>query len=236
MLATKARPRAKSRVKFDNAQDLLDALGGIPASRVLFDPPPGTATVKDVIRHVDGDDRRLVELVNGTLVEKVMGAEESFVAIELSFMMKLWNAGAGDAGMLLGADGTLRIMPNLVRIPDLSFVAWDRLPDRKVPKKPVPALAPDLAVEVVSKGNTKAEMVRKIGEYFKAGVRLVWLVFPKTRTVRVYTSPKDVKVLTEADALTGGDVLPGFELPLKKLFEKLPDKPKKPAKRKKKKK
>ena len=81
------------------------------------------------------------------------------------------------------------------------------------------------------------EMKRKIGEYFTAGVRLVWLVFPKTRAVRVYTSPKDVEALAEADTLTGGDVLPGFALPLAKLFEKLPDEPKrkraKPKKRKK---
>ena len=230
MLATKTRPaRAKRRMKFDNMQELLDSLGGIPASRILYAPAPGTATVKDVIRHVDGDDRRLVELVNGTLVEKVMGAEESFVALELSYLMKLWNAGAGDTGMFLGADGTLRIMPLLVRIPDISFVAWDRLPNRKVPQSSVPALAPDLAVEVISKGNTKAEMTRKIGEYFQAGVQLVWLVFPKSRTIRVYTSAKDVIILTEAEIFTGGDVLPGFELPLAKLFEKLPREPKKKA-------
>jgi len=228
MLATKPRAaRAKSHLRFDNIQDLLDSLGGIPASRVLFDPPPGTATVKDVIRYVDGDDRRLVELVNGTLVEKEMGIREAFLGGDLIHFLKEFNAENGDRAMILPADGTLQIMPKLVRLPDVSVTLWDKLPDRKLPKAAVPLLVPDIAVEVISKGNTKAEMTRKIGEYFTAGVRLVWLVFPKARTVRVYTSAKDSELLVEADTLTGGDVLPGFELPLAKLFEKLPVEPKK---------
>ncbi len=236
MIATKARPaasktrRAGPRPRFDNMQQLLDSLGGIPAYRILSDPPPGTATVKDVIRYVDGDDRRLVELVNGTLVEKTMGASQSFLAIELSIFLGIFQRANVDAGMILGADGTLRIMPHMVRIPDVSLTLWERLPDRKVPRAAVPSLVPDLAVEVISKGNTKAEMKQKIGDYFTAGVRLVWLVFPKARTVRVYTSAKDSELLAEADTLTGGDVLPGFELPLAKLFEKLPVEPKKKAK------
>lgn len=237
MLATKPAPtRAKRRVKFDNLQQLVDSLGGIPASRILFDPPPGTATVRDVIRHVDGDDRRLVELVNGTLVEKAMGAKEGFLASFLGRMVGNFSDANGDLGVVIGADGTLKILPGMVRLPDMSFIVWDKFPDRKLHSAAVPALVPDIAAEVVSKGNTKAEMVRKIGEYFTAGVRLVWLVFPKSRTVRVYTSPKAVAVLTEADTLTGGDVLPGFELPLTKLFEKLPTKPKKKVAKPKKKK
>lgn len=238
MLATKPAPtRAKRRVKFDNFQELVDSLGGIPASRILFDPPPGTATVRDVIRYVDGDDRRLVELVNGTLVEKAMGFKESTLASFLIQQLSNFSDQEGEIGFVTGEGGTLRIMPKLLRLPDVAFVLRSRFPDGEMPEAPVPNLAPDIAAEVVGKGNTKAEMVRKVGEYFKAGVRLVWLVFPKTRTVRVYTSPKDVTLLTETDALTGGRVLPGFELPLTRLFGKLPSRAKKqPAKPKKKKK
>jgi Uma2 family endonuclease len=76
-----------------------------------------------------------------------------------------------------------------------------------------------LAVEVLSKGNTKKEMDRKIQEYFRAGVRLVWLVEPKTETARVYTSPTKVHRIGTDGALDGGDVLPGFVLPLRKLFD-----------------
>jgi Uma2 family endonuclease len=79
-------------------------------------------------------------------------------------------------------------------------------------------LYPDLAVEVLSKSNTEKEMKRKLREYFEAGTRLVWLVDPKARTVRVYTSPRKFKLLTEDQTLDGGEVLPGFELSLRKLF------------------
>lgn len=76
----------------------------------------------------------------------------------------------------------------------------------------------DLAVEVISEANTKKEMERKLREYFTAGVRLVWLIYPKTRTVEVYTSATECRRVRHDQTLDGGDVLPGFELPLRKLF------------------
>ena len=80
-------------------------------------------------------------------------------------------------------------------------------------------LAPDLAVEVLSKSNTKPEMKRKLGEYFEAGVRLVWMVDPRKRTVRVHTAADQSFLIKEGESLDGGDVLPGFVLPLRELFE-----------------
>ena len=82
----------------------------------------------------------------------------------------------------------------------------------------IPTVAPDLVVEVLSKGNTRREMVRKLDEYFRAGVRLVWYVDPKSRTVRVYTTPDDSVVLSEDQHLDGGDVLPGFTLSIRDWF------------------
>ena len=76
----------------------------------------------------------------------------------------------------------------------------------------------DLAVEVLSRGNTPKEMRRKLGEYFEAGVRLVWFVYPKTQTAEVYTSPTEMRRIGKSQSLDGGDVLPGFKLPLRKLF------------------
>jgi Uma2 family endonuclease len=123
-------------------------------------------------------------------------------------------------------------MPHLVRIPDLSFVRWEKLPNHAIPREPIPDLAPDLAVEVLSKSNTSGEMKRKLREYFEAGVVLVWFVDPVKRTVEVFTAPKQSEVLTEADTLDGGDVLPGLALPVKRVFERLPpeSEPAKPAK------
>jgi Uma2 family endonuclease len=122
-------------------------------------------------------------------------------------------------------------MPRLVRIPDVSFVSWDRLPKREVPADPIPDLAPDLAVEVLSEGNTEKEMQRKLKEYFLAGVRLVWYVDPRTRTVEVYSAPDQRTVLMEQQTLTGGDVLPGLALPLRQVFARMPRPAEKPARR-----
>jgi Uma2 family endonuclease len=115
-------------------------------------------------------------------------------------------------------------MAGLVRIPDLSFLSWERLPGRRIPKQPILGLAPDLAVEVLSPGNTGAEMALKVREYFLAGIRLVWLVDPHKRLVRAYTAPDQFVRLTEQDSLDGGDVLPGLQLPVKRIFERLEEK------------
>jgi Uma2 family endonuclease len=77
---------------------------------------------------------------------------------------------------------------------------------------------PDLAVEVLSEGNTPREMEQKLQEYFTAGVRLVWYVDPVRQEVHVYTAPDQRKVLTADHTLHGGEVLPGFTLPLRQLF------------------
>jgi Uma2 family endonuclease len=76
----------------------------------------------------------------------------------------------------------------------------------------------DLAIEVLSEGNSPREMAQKVAEYFASGCRLVWFVDPRTRTVSIYTSPESLTVLTQKNTLTGGDVLPGFKLRLRNLF------------------
>lgn len=205
--------------------ELLDSLGGVSPKRVRMKPAPGTATAKDVER-MRNKTRRIYELVDGTLVEKVMGAPESFVALKLGKYVQRWNDDSGDLGMVLGEAGTLKLMKGLVRAPDLSFTNWDRLPGRRVPAEPVPDLAPDLAVEVLSEGNTRGEMERKLKEYFLSEVQLVWYIDPRKRTVQVYTSPDDVTELGTGDTLDGDDVLPGFSVPVASLFEQLAPAPK----------
>lgn len=226
--------RSPDRLDLDNFQELLDRLGGIPARRVLFDPPPGMARIRDVIRHVDGDHKRLVELVDGTLVEKAMSAEASFLAILIARWLGNFVEQIGDTGMILGADGTLRMMPGLVRIPDVSYTSWDKVPDRKVPSAPVPHLVPDLAIEVYSPGNRRGEMQRKLGEYLGAGIAEVWMVYPKSRSIRVYRPGAESVRYAVGETLVG-TVLPGFRVELAKLFAKLEDAPVDAAKKRKKK-
>ncbi|MGH7129006.1 MAG: Uma2 family endonuclease, partial [Planctomycetaceae bacterium] len=124
-----------------------------------------------------------------------------------------------NSGVVLGADGMLQLFPRQVRIPDLSFISWDRWPGvEEFRAEAAPQVVVDLAVEVISKSNTRREMEGKLREYFAAGVRLVWYVDPVPKQVRVFNSPDEWTVLTENDILSGGDVLPGFELPLRELF------------------
>jgi Uma2 family endonuclease len=196
--------------------DLLHRLGGISAKRVHLVPTPGTATEKDVIK-VHDRTNRLCELVDGVLVEKVMGFDESRFAVFLITSLGVF-LNRHDLGTMLGADGMVRLFPGLVRIPDVAFISWERFPKSKRERGEIPTVAPDFVVEVLSKGNTKPEMARKLDEYFRAGVRLVWYVDPKSRRVRVYTSPDDSVVLTEDQQLDGGDVLPGFTLSIRDWF------------------
>jgi Uma2 family endonuclease len=203
----------------ETVADLLERLGDIPPERVWVRPAPGTATEVDVLAAGDHLDR-LCELVDGTLVEKAMGLRESLLAVAIASLLRAF-IDPRNLGIVTGSDGTMRLFPGLVRMPDVAFSSWDRFPDRKVPKVPIPDLAPDLAVEVLSESNTPKEMARKRQEYFAAGTRLVWEVDPKARQVSVFTAPEARTVFREGQALDGGDVLPGFALPLADLFAEL---------------
>jgi Uma2 family endonuclease len=198
---------------------LLEQLGGISPHRIRLRPPPGKATEQDVLT-IHNRTGRLFELVDGVLVEKVMGYAESSLAIWLGHLLQNF-LDQHDLGILAGEAGALRLMPGLVRIPDISFVRWEQLPQREIPRDPIPGLVPDLAVEVLSEGNTEGEMRRKLKDYFLAGVRLVWFVDPATRTVQVYTAPDKCTVLTEGQSLDGGDVLPGLSLPVRQIFARV---------------
>ena len=198
--------------------DLRERLGGIRLDRIRFRPAPGTATEKDVIE-AEAKDNRLCELVDGTLVEKAVGFEEARLAGRLVHLVNSY-LDKNDLGVCVGADGMMRIAPGLVRIPDLSFITWDRLPGRESPREPIPDLAPDLAVEILSEGNTKPEMTRKVREYFEAGVILVWLIDPKKRTARVFSSVDKSTLIRADQLLDGGEVLPGFVLSLADFLDR----------------
>ncbi len=197
--------------------DLQQHLGDIPADRILLHPPPGYATEEDLIYLADRD--RLCELEFGTLVEKTMGWYEALLASLIA--AKILNyLEDNDLGQVLGADGSLKILPGMVKIPDVSFISWSRFPKAKLPRRPVPALIPDLTVEVLSFGNSRREMSLKLDKYFDAGVRLVWYIDPKTRTATMWQQrdrPQPVAVDGELD---GCDVLPGLRISLKQIFQR----------------
>src|SRR5207302_7077409 len=132
----------------------------VPLDRIRFRPAPGTAVEQDVI-DLNDRENRLFELVEGVLVEKPMGFLESRVAVLLSHVLEGFME-EHDLGIVVGADGMIRIAIGLVRIPDVSVILWDRLPNRRIPREPIPSLTADLAVEVLSVSNTPAEIDRKV--------------------------------------------------------------------------
>jgi Uma2 family endonuclease len=191
--------------------------------RIRVVPPLGMATEDDVLK-AESHTGRVCELIDGVLVEKAMGYYESLIAAEIIYLIKAFLR-QHNLGIVLGEAGTLRILPNQVRVPDVCFVAWDRLPNQQLPREPIPALAPDLAIEVLSEGNTEQEMLRKLHDYFTAGVRLVWYIDRRTRSARSYTAEDAVTEVGESESLSGGAVLPGFEMSLGTLFDGIEKRP-----------
>lgn len=207
-----------ARPKLPRVADLLDSLGGVPAARVLWNPLPGTATEADLVRVCDTEDT-LVELVEGTLVEKAMGTLEGRIGHLVGHWVEDYLED-NELGICFGGDSPMRLKVGLVRLPDVSFVAWDRLPNREVTAEPVQSIIPDLAVEVLSKSNTRKEMERKRREYFAGGCKVVWEIDPRKQTARVYTAPDTFTEIGLDDDLRADVVLPAFRISLRKLFER----------------
>jgi Uma2 family endonuclease len=192
--------------------DLQRHLGGISADRVRLFPLPGTGTADDADAVQRGGERLCV-LVDGVLVDKPMGTLESLIAMEAVFALRryledhpLW--------VTLGAGGLLQIGPRLVRRPAVSCISWEKFAGRKRPTDRVWAVVPDLPVEVLSLGNTPAEMERKLADWLAAGTKVVWIIDPATRTAVVQWSD-DASVIGKSllsadDALTAQSILPGL--------------------------
>jgi Uma2 family endonuclease len=196
---------------------LIEQLGDIPLDRIQLRPAPGLATEQDLIDVLDGPQKLLCELVDGVLVEKPVGTKEALLASLLGHY--LWAfVERRDLGLVVGPDGPFRLQLGLVRIPDVSLILWKRLPRGELPDEAIAGVVPNLAVEVLSRRNTPKEMQRKLQEYFNANVQLVWFLYPRTQTAEVYTSPTDMQPIGKGHSLDGGNVLPGFKLPLRKLF------------------
>ncbi len=209
-------PVATPTPKLRNLAELIERLGGVPLDRIRMNPPPGTATVNDVVE-IDAHEDRLCELVDGVLVEKTMGFHESQIAVVLIRIIGDFVA-KSELGVITGPDGMILFPGNQVRMPDVAFVSWGRFPGGEIPDDAAPEIVPDLAVEVLSRSNSAGEMSRKLREYFSAGVRLVWYVDPVAKTVTVYTSLTRSKIVPLEGTLDGGKVLPGFTLPVREIF------------------
>lgn len=192
-------------------------VGQVPLQRILANPPPGTATIDDAVR---SQEKFAVscELVNGVLVAKTMGFFESKIALRLAYFLQQYLE-QHPIGEVNGIDGPCETVADQVRKPDVLFVSNERLQKNPLQDNRLPC-SPELAVEVLSPGNTTAEMDMKLREYFATGAKLVWYIEPELKTARVYTAVDHFEDVPPTGVLRGNDVLPGFELPLARLFEK----------------
>jgi Uma2 family endonuclease len=160
-----------------------------------------------------------IELVKGELV-KMPPAGHEHGEIAGNTFGRVWSfVKKNRLGRLYAAETgfVLQRNPDTVRAPDAAFVTAERAGGQKRRTNFFEG-APDLAVEVVSPDDA-AEMVNEeVLDYLEAGTRLVWIVNPRTRTATVYRSLSDVRVLTEQESLEGYELLPGFSLPIRKIF------------------
>ena len=175
-------------------------------------------TAEDLERMLFGEQR--VELVRGEVITMApAGAEHGEIA-GFTFGVLFQFVRAHSLGSLYAAETgfVLARNPDTVRAPDVAFVAAERAAQQRG-RTGFFEGPPDLAVEVVSPHDTAEEVEAKVLDYLEAGARMVWIVRPRTRTVTVYRSLREVQVLRPGDTLDGGDVLPGFAVPVETIFE-----------------
>ncbi len=177
----------------------------------------GTATAEQLLAM--SDDGFRYELVKGEL-RRMAPAGFEHGAIGMRLVIDLGqHVKAHALGVVLGPDTGFRIAsdPDTVRAPDVSFVHRDRIPEGGLPKGYWPG-APDLAVEVVSPGDTYSEVESKVQAWLDAGTRLAVVLNPRSRTATAYRSRNEVVRLLESDNLDLGDVVTGFTCPVADLM------------------
>ena len=163
---------------------------------------------------------RVIELVEGELIEmskptRIHGVVAARLTMKIAIHVDekdLGELSSGDAGFVLERNSSGR---DTVRGLDIAFVSKSRVP--VPPDFTWYEMGPDLAVEVISPNNKTSDTHLKVMQLLNAGARLVWLIYPESRTVVAHTA-RGAITLHEHDALSGGDALPGFELPVGDIF------------------
>jgi len=165
-------------------------------------------------------DRPMPELIDGQLVEREpMGQKSDAVAANALLYVGIFVK-EHQLGLVNGAQGSYQIFPDdpdKVRIPDVSFTSRKRLPQGQEADGHG-RVAPDLAVEVLSPNDKAIDVGIKVRDFLSAGVRLIWVLNPFTCDIQVYREDGTVAYLKVGDILDGGDVLPGFQCPVERIF------------------
>jgi len=163
-------------------------------------------------------DRERYELVRGALqVHEPPGGAHGRIAVRIAHLLHRYVEQHGLGTVLVESGYVLRRQPDTVRGPDVSFVSAARLAPDQIPDQFI-AVAPDLAVEVLSPGDREAEIEERVSDYFAAGTRSVWLVDPRRWQVVVRDPGGELQTLTVSDVLDGKDVVPGFRCGVGEVF------------------
>jgi Uma2 family endonuclease len=171
-------------------------------------------TVEDLKAKATKDED--YELIEGELLPMVpTDFDHGDLQAEITALLRLHARMDGTGRVVAEVGFVLQRNPDTVLAPDVAFVRTERLPQKRTG---FPELAPDLAVEIVSPGNTTAELARKIGIYLEAGVRAVWVVYPNERQVVVHRPEGPPQVFTDGDQIDGGEVMPELSLPVTEIF------------------
>ena len=162
----------------------------------------------------------LYEFVNGSFVEKpyLFASEVHMVCVLMQSMVRSLE-GNRLGRVFINMLFRLNTSPRLDRRPDVAFVSKERWPiDRRAPKTAAWEVVPELAVEVIRPAGIAVDLVKKIDQYFRAGSKAVWVIYPEQEWIYVYSSPKTVTIFGREDTLDAAPVLPGLQLVLADLF------------------
>lgn len=166
------------------------------------------------------DDDRIYELIDGEIVpmpppRKINSIIAGLILTALNVFLKQNNV----AGYVLGADGGYTLTKNDVRVPDVSYIAQESIPDLDNTAEIIP---PELAVEIISPSESPRQINAKTSLYLNAGTKIVWNVYPDEKVVEVWTLGEAGKLVMQpfeiGDTLDGGDVLPEFTLSVNEVF------------------
>jgi len=174
-------------------------------------------TAEELLRLPDSPYRH--ELVKGELITMTLPGEEHGAVIMNIGVPLGYHVKKNNLGVVYGAETGFQIErnPDTVLGADVAFVRKDRV-ERAGISKGYRFGAPDLVVEVISPSDNMKKVEQKVQRWLSAGARIVWTVDPKTRTIKVYEGTDKATVLREDDELTGGDLVPGFRLPVAEIF------------------
>lgn len=174
--------------------------------------------VLEVLPKSDLADDRLYEVVDGERKEKFVGTRQNLIAFRMGRLLVRHDPEEQLGYAVIENLFLLDAVSDLQRRPDFAFVSRERWPGLP-PNTNAWDVVPDWMVEIVSPSNSADEVIDKVEEYFRAGTRLVWVVFPNAQQVYVYTSPTEVTVHKSTDELTAAPVLPSLSFAAHSLFE-----------------